>query len=1127
MVNFYYEALKEQGQSADELHKQVSESLNLFGRYLHTAISALKNKEVKCQWEPVSGYQYQLKPKSRIYQWQLWTEIRIQGDEPGWFWLTKDLDDEQPPGLDFQPDVEETIRIGKGVHAKKIPCSAEQLQRLGSRWRLFLGTEVEAKQINWSGYRLEIEPVQAVPREPQTLRFKGEEIAFSIVNTQPLQLKVRAELHKGDRVQINDNDYAIQIVRAFDKKQLPSKLFQYAEGRYWTCNQSKSLELCEIQDMTSEYLSTITPEKLTGENWDIKSYQDWQATSQSIRWTLDNRINQTIKLKDERLPELTFGLTITEPDKKWIQLLEDTEENDEDNVQSTLEHFFSDNISILDANEKTSDVWKTSDVYKQPYKIISANYDEKRLLLAKDKSGTVYPKDTHLKVKVDIGSLVRQQRAIKELRETPPPQLKGLIQLLNDRQQVQWPIFPPKLVERWEVLTDLTYNGCDSQREFVQKALATPDFAILDGPPGTGKTTTILELIIQLVERGERVLLCGSTHAAINNVLERIREQKLLDKIFPLRIGDENRAIGVEEFQYDNVLKQFQNNGIDSEQLLVDSANLVCGTTMGILRLFREEKVNLDQGIPPFDVLIVDECSKTPFQEFIVPAIYAKRWILVGDVRQLSPFTDREVIVGNLRELLLRQKNRQPVYLDKNLQKACFYLQALFPYKNKFVIPESRAVIEGLAQEINARIEKEEKLLDFALIVQEKSSSSKDVLWYDSSESQFYPTDLEQQAWCLYDYDYIFIEHSLYKTHSHLMPADAIVLDAHWQSSAHAFRHQAHWQGQQFLNQRGNRMENAFDIQQNRLKFLQSHNWADEVVWRLEREYWLRFLTDRRQRNRKGKKTRIEEQLQRLFPQSEAAEGRIYQIRNIAFPSVLEALSGEGITKHRKDMSTTLNQGFEPKELQCRYTTLTYQHRMHPAIAEFSRKMFYTPKSGEHRVQSLLDGHDIANKRTWTYRQYPKHRYWLNVEGKVVKNANQKEVDEIRKELENFMQWATKNPHPETTVWEIAILTFYKKQETTLREMLKKLTGTKAYSRFPLKDKNVLIKLATVDFFQGQEADLVFLSMVNTHRDGFLDSPNRLNVAVTRARYQLVIVGDRHYFSEKSETDELNQLAKT
>ncbi|MEK8020930.1 MAG: AAA domain-containing protein, partial [Candidatus Parabeggiatoa sp.] len=868
------------------------------------------------------GYQYQLTPKSKVYQWQLWTEILIQGDEPGWFWITKDLDEEQPPCSDFQPDFEETIRIGKGVHAQKMQCSPEQLQRQGSRWRLFLGTEFEAKQINWSGYRLEIEPIQTVPREPQTLRFKGEDIDFDIVNTHPLQLKVRAELHQGDRLQINDNDYAIERVRAFDKKQLPAKVYQSAEGRYWTCNQPKlTLELCEIQDITSEYLSTLTPDKLTGENWDIEGYEAWEAKSNNIRWTLDKCINQTTNPKDERLAELTFDLTITEPDKKWIQLLEETEENDEsaESGQSTLEHFFSDNVSILDANSSDP---------KKAYRILKANYEEKRLLLAKDKSAnSVYPpKETHLKVKVELGSLRKQQDAITKLRKTPPPQLKGLIQLVNDRQQVQWPIFPPKPVENWAVLTDLAYDGCDSQRQFVQKALATPDFAILDGPPGTGKTTTILELIIQLVERDQRVLLCGSTHAAINNVLERISEQKLLDKIFPLRIGDENRAIGVEEFQYDNVLKQFQKNGIDSEQLLVDTANLVCGTTMGILRLFREEKVNLDRGIPPFDVLIVDECSKTPFQEFIVPAIYAKRWILVGDVRQLSPFTDRDVIVGNLRELFLPKGKGKGDYLNKNLQKACFYLQALFPYKNQFVITESGGVIKALAQEINARIEAEDKLSTFALILQEKYSDSKEVLWYDSSESNFYRTDLETQAWCLYDYDYIFIEQSLYKTHSHLMPADAIVLDAHWQSNAHAFRHQARWQGQQYLKQRNQELTNSFDIQQNSLNFLQSRDWADELVWRLEREYWLRFLTDRRQRNQKGKKTRIEEQLQRLFPQSEAAEGRIYQIRNIAFPSVLEALSGEGITKHRKDMPTTLNQGFYPVELKCRYTTLTYQH---------------------------------------------------------------------------------------------------------------------------------------------------------------------------------------------------------
>jgi superfamily I DNA and/or RNA helicase len=67
--------------------------------------------------------------------------------------------------------------------------------------------------------------------------------------------------------------------------------------------------------------------------------------------------------------------------------------------------------------------------------------------------------------------------------------------------------------------------------------------------------------------------------------------------------------------------------------------------------------------------------------------------------------------------------------------------------------------------------------------------------------------------------------------------------------------------------------------------------------------------------------------------------------------------------------------------------------------------------------------------------------------------------------------------------------------------------------------------LHTVDKFQGHEADIVFLSMVQTRRDGFMDNPNRLNVAITRAKFQLVIIGDHSYFSQNSRSDDLKQLA--
>ena len=111
----------------------------------------------------------------------------------------------------------------------------------------------------------------------------------------------------------------------------------------------------------------------------------------------------------------------------------------------------------------------------------------------------------------------------------------------------------------------------------------------------------------------------------------------------------------------------------------------------------------------------------------------------------------------------------------------------------------------------------------------------------------------------------------------------------------------------------------------------------------------------------------------------------------------------------------------------------------------------------------------------------------------------------------------------------MAILTFYTKQENLLRTKLQVLTKqNRSSARFEFK--GVSIKLNTVDFFQGQEADLVFLSMVNTHRDGFLDSPNRLNVSVTRARFQQVVVGKHQYFLGKdnntSNSNELNALAQ-
>lgn len=61
-----------------------------------------------------------------------------------------------------------------------------------------------------------------------------------------------------------------------------------------------------------------------------------------------------------------------------------------------------------------------------------------------------------------------------------------------------------------------------SQQQAVEFAASANDLAIIHGPPGTGKTTTVVEIIRQAVAQGERVLACAPSNTAVDNLLERL-----------------------------------------------------------------------------------------------------------------------------------------------------------------------------------------------------------------------------------------------------------------------------------------------------------------------------------------------------------------------------------------------------------------------------------------------------------------------------------------------------------------------------------------------------------------------------------------------------------------------------
>ncbi|MDE7330519.1 MAG: hypothetical protein K2N30_05500, partial [Clostridia bacterium] len=308
-------------------------------------------------------------------------------------------------------------------------------------------------------------------------------------------------------------------------------------------------------------------------------------------------------------------------------------------------------------------------------------------------------------------------------------------------------------------------------------------------------------------------------------------------------------------------------------------------------------------------------------------------------------------------------------------------------------------------------------------------------------------------------------------------------------------------------------------------KEIKEKPWASEIAWRLCRIQEL-FLLSQLEFGSDGQREHYSKKIEEFIPEYayDDIKKEISLLKEIALPSIIQLLQ-QGVDKEIVENRnvTTLNDGFEDYVLKSRHTLVEYQHRMHDDISKFPAKYVY-------EGQALHNGKTID--RTWNYDEYPKRAYWLNISG-VAKNCNNKntaEAELIIKEIRKFIDYAKANPKKNGQPWSIACLTYYRAQETELKNGVKKLLREGRSKSYYIDEKNnVEIMIYTVDKFQGKEADVVFLSMIKTGDTGlgFMDSPNRLNVALTRAKYQIVLVGDKSYFkSNKCKSALLQAVAE-
>ncbi len=111
----------------------------------------------------------------------------------------------------------------------------------------------------------------------------------------------------------------------------------------------------------------------------------------------------------------------------------------------------------------------------------------------------------------------RQRAALERAIRAKGDRLAELREVLLGRKAAAFSQIVP------EPVLDPTLNSL--QREIVDFALSATDIALVHGPPGTGKTTTLVEVIRRAVRRGERVLVCGPSNMAVDNLFERLLRQ--------------------------------------------------------------------------------------------------------------------------------------------------------------------------------------------------------------------------------------------------------------------------------------------------------------------------------------------------------------------------------------------------------------------------------------------------------------------------------------------------------------------------------------------------------------------------------------------------------------------------
>lgn len=717
-------------------------------------------------------------------------------------------------------------------------------------------------------------------------------------------------------------------------------------------------------------------------------------------------------------------------------------------------------------------------------------------------SGTII-----LSLKGDVAQIERRMAARQAILEgrSANPQLGLLIEEHGKIAQIREPQKIPPLtafVRKKIFRNDPTVM----QEKAVEVALNTPDIALIQGPPGTGKTTVIAAILERLNEmadkRGVRVkgqiLLTGFQHDAVENMIERLSLNSLPVPKFGKRSGAAEDDYSAFERNLENWCSNLaadlrdrnpQLAGVEQEReiknlflqyvqaptrpLAASLVRKIIALGISVLgeddarradnlakNLMREERLNVDSG----QWLVAVRRLRVRFESFADDGA-ARAADALDDLSDVLEKSERKLLD---EASLWRSEDGTPSFLTE-LEALKRRLLVRLTTPPVFRVEKQNDEVIGLAELAIQRI----KTVGYS-VKDKKSAALVEFL-----------AELESNPYGMMDAvsDYSF-----------------------------AFAATC----QQSVN-RGMQMQKGIigrDVNENLKGMEYEYVIVDEAARVSPRDLMVAMAQGKRiilVGDHRQLPHIIDEEVARQMEEGETGQGENDWLKKSMFQYLfstrLKTLEdGDGITRR---------------------VTLDKQYRMHPLLGGFISRNFYerfdhTERFGSGRPESNF-AHALPDTNG-------KPAVWLDVpaqRGKHQKDGTSwtrpAEVTVIARQLQ---AWMSSDAGKDLS---FGVISFYKAQADSIREELKRQLGG-------IVSDDKQLRVGTVDSFQGMEFDVVFLSMVRTlpqkwrPKDddcekqarglfGHLCLYNRLNVAMSRQKKLLVVVGDTGALQNKLAAD--------